>query len=108
MVGVGRALRILAAIWFVAFVSASPFAVFMTVSYLPYPEEAGPDFDDKTILESAFCTIIQPKGYPLFESATFIFFLVPMILLSLLYIRIVIRLHRTTLSDAGLLFFHLS
>jgi len=98
MAGVGRALRILAAIWFLAFLSALPVCVFMTVAHLPYPEEAGPHLVNQTILDSAFCTIQPPDSVPLFELATFIFFILPMILLSVLYIRIGIRIRRTSLG----------
>ena len=98
MAGVSRALRILGVIWFVAFVSALPVGVFMTVAHLNYPPEAGAELVNQTISDSAFCTIEGPKGWPLFELATILFFILPMILLSLLYIRIGIRIRRTSLG----------
>ena len=87
MAGVGRAAKILAVIWFVALVSAVPFAVFTWISYVPYPQEAGPELVGHPILESAFCAMLDDYR-PLLELATFIFFVVPMILLCFVYIRI--------------------
>ena len=101
MAGVGRAAKILAVIWFVALVSAVPFAVFTWISYVPYPLEAGPELVGHPILESAFCAMLdvnRPENWPLLELATFIFFVVPMILLCVLYIRIGIRIRRTSLG----------
>ena len=101
MAGVGRAAKILAVIWFVALVSAVPFAVFTCISYALYPVEAGPELFGQPILESAFCALFdvnRPENWPLMELATFIFFVVPMILLCVLYIRIGIRIRRTSLG----------
>ena len=95
MAGVGRALRSLAVIWFLALVSAVPFAVNMTVDHVSYPEEAGPHLVGQPIAKSAFCAMLdEPEGWPMLALATFIFFIVPMILLCVLYIRIAIRLRR--------------
>jgi len=91
MAGVGRAAKILAVIWFVALVSAVPFAVFTCISFVLYPIEAGPQLVGQPILESAFCAMLdvnRPENWPLLELATFIFFVVPMILLCILYVRI--------------------
>lgn len=101
MAGVGRAAKILAVIWFVALVSAVPFAVFTCISFVLYPIEAGPQLVGQPILESAFCAMLdvnRPENWPLLELATFIFFVVPMILLCILYIRIGIRIRRTSLG----------
>ena len=101
MAGVGRAAKILAVIWFVALVSAVPFAVFTCISYALYPVEAGPELFGQPILESAFCAMLdvnRPEKWPLLELATFIFFILPMGILCLLYLRIGIRIRRTSLG----------
>lgn len=38
MSGLQRAIRIIAALWVVSFLSAVPFAVFTKIHYIPYPE----------------------------------------------------------------------
>jgi len=95
MAGVGRALRSLAVIWLLALVSAVPFAVNMSVAHLLYPEEAGSHLVGQPIGKSAFCAMLdEADGWPMLALATFIFFIVPMVLLCALYIRIGIRLRR--------------
>lgn len=101
MAGLGRAAKIVALIWTVAFASALPFAIYTTIAYAVYPEEAGPDLVGLSIPESAFCAMLeenQPTHWPLVEMATFIFFIVPMGILCLLYLRIGIRIRRTSLG----------
>jgi neuromedin U receptor 1 len=103
MAGLGRAARIVALIWLVALISALPFAIYTGISYVPYPAEAGfspagVNLTGQAIPESAFC-ILQDENPPnLFEVATFIFFIVPMGILCLLYLRIGIRIRRTSLG----------
>lgn len=71
MSGFQRAVRIIAALWIIAFVSAVPFAVFTTVDYLEFPENSG-----VLVNESAFCGMLsQPNNWPLWEISTIIFFI---------------------------------
>ena len=102
MAGLGRAARIVALIWLVALISALPFAIYTGISYVPYPLEAGfnsvgMNLTGQAIPESAFCSL-QDENPPLVEVATFIFFIVPMGILCLLYLRIGIRIRRTSLG----------
>lgn len=102
MAGLGRAARIVALIWLVALISALPFAIYTGISYVPYPLEAGfnsvgVNLTGQAIPESAFCSL-QDENPPLVEVATFIFFIVPMGILCLLYLRIGIRIRRTSLG----------
>lgn len=101
MAGLGRAARIVALIWLVALISALPFAIYTGISYVPYPLEAGLNLSGQSIPESAFCSLQDenpPTQWPLVEVATFIFFIVPMGILCLLYLRIGIRIRRTSLG----------
>lgn len=101
MAGLGRAARIVALIWLVALISALPFAIYTGISYVPYPLEAGFNLSGQSIPESAFCSLQDenpPTQWPLVEVATFIFFIVPMGILCLLYLRIGIRIRRTSLG----------
>ncbi|XP_057374113.1 neuropeptides capa receptor-like [Daphnia carinata] len=101
MAGLGRAARIVALIWLVALISALPFAIYTGISYVPYPPEAGANLSGQSIPESAFCALQDenpPTQWPLVEVATFIFFIVPMGILCLLYLRIGIRIRRTSLG----------
>jgi len=101
MAGLSRAAKIVGLIWMVAFVSALPFAIYTSISYAPYPKEAGSQLSGQSIPESAFCAMLdenQPANWPLVEMATFIFFIVPMGILCLLYLRIGIRIRRTSLG----------
>ena len=104
MSGISRAAKIIAIIWLVALASAIPFAVFTSITYQKYPEAAGAHLVGEPILESAFCIIFAdnnnkpPENWPLLELATGIYFLFPMILLCVLYLRIGIRIRRTSLG----------
>lgn len=97
MSGFQRAVRIIAALWIIAFLSATPFAVFTTVDYLEFPEESGNLVD-----ESAFCGMLtQPDNWPLSEISTIVFFIVPMLVIMVLYIRMGIKIRRRTLCSLG-------
>ena len=101
MAGIKRALYILAVIWCVALLSAIPYAISMSIVYPGvYPEEAGLHLVNQTILESAFCIITNHyfDSRNLMETATFIFFIIPMLILSFLYVRIGVRILRTSLG----------
>lgn len=86
MGGLGRAARIVAALWTVSFASALPFAVYSEISYVNYPpwdESSG-----ARIEASAFCAMLDnPPGLPLWELSSFCFFVLPMTLMVLLYGR---------------------
>ncbi|XP_066998582.2 neuropeptides capa receptor isoform X1 [Anabrus simplex] len=85
MKGLRRALRIIAVVWMISLVSAVPFAVYTTVSYVEYPPGSG-----NIVEESAFCAMLDvnvPKNYPVYELSFVIFFLLPMIIMLVLYVR---------------------
>ncbi|CAB3385125.1 Hypothetical predicted protein [Cloeon dipterum] len=83
MTGLRRASRIIAAIWLVSLACAIPFALFTTINYLDFPPGSGIQ-----ISESAFCGMLNvPDNFPLYETSSVVFFLLPMVILVVLYTR---------------------
>ncbi|EDV97241.1 GH14790 [Drosophila grimshawi] len=83
MSGFQRALRITTILWIVSFLIAIPFGIKTEIQYLNYP------IDGSLITESAFCAIELefPEKFPLFEGSFCIFFIIPMVLIIILYGR---------------------
>ncbi|KMZ01043.1 uncharacterized protein Dsimw501_GD12106, isoform B [Drosophila simulans] len=97
MVGFKRAIRIITALWIASFISAIPFGLLSDIQYLNYP------LDDSRIEESAFCSM-SPKivnEYPVFEVSFCIFFVIPMILIILLYGRMGAKIRSRTNQKLG-------
>lgn len=90
-----HAIRNIAIIWFVSTAGAVPYAVFTDVNYLKNPQN-----DNVEILESAWCGF--PFNAPaeaweiLMLCSTFLFFVVPFSLITVLYVRIGLALHQST------------
>ncbi|KAG1656447.1 Neuropeptides capa receptor [Nymphon striatum] len=82
-------------IWFLGLISSIPFAVFSEVSYVDYPPNSG-----KILLESAFCRMISDNDMivPLLQFSSFAFFVLPMIVIIVLYILIGLTLNKTPCS----------
>ncbi|XP_063709745.1 neuropeptides capa receptor-like [Culicoides brevitarsis] len=85
MSGLRRAMRIIAILWTMSFISAVPFGIYSDIDYLTYPP------DNTTIYESAFCGLFQNPGY-LWEVSTCIFFAIPMIVMVVLYLMMGLRI----------------
>ncbi|XP_017138872.1 neuropeptides capa receptor isoform X1 [Drosophila miranda] len=83
MVGFKRAMRIITALWIISFLSAIPFGLLTDIQYLIYP------LDNAPIAESAFCSMSPevPNIIPIFELSFCVFFVIPMIIIILLYGR---------------------
>ncbi|XP_055676900.1 neuropeptides capa receptor [Lutzomyia longipalpis] len=97
MSGFKRAVRIIGALWVVSFLSAVPFGIFTKIDYIDYPP------DNSTILDSAFCAMLEnPEGFPLWELSTCIFFVVPMVVIVVLYTRIGLRIRSRTRHTVAL------
>ncbi|XP_045484639.1 neuropeptides capa receptor-like [Pieris rapae] len=79
MAGLTRASRIILALWVVAFVCASPFAVYSDISYRDYPPNSG-----NASLDSAFCALMASS--PLLELSSIFFFFLPAIFILCLYV----------------------
>lgn len=78
-------------IFLAGFISAIPFAVFSEVSYIEYPPNSG-----RIVKESAFCRMTTDYDVivPLLQFSSFVFFVLPMILITVLYIMIGATLKR--------------
>nr|BAO01075.1 neuropeptide GPCR A25 [Nilaparvata lugens] len=99
MSGLHRAVRIIAVLWLVSFVCASPFAVFAQVNYIDYPPGSG-----KPLAESAFCAMLEkniPANWPIYELSGALFFCVPMVVIMVLYVRIGMRIRRRERHSLG-------
>ncbi|XP_066999974.2 neuropeptides capa receptor-like [Anabrus simplex] len=97
--GLQRAVRIIAVLWVVSLVSAAPFAAFTTVSYVDYPPGSGQIVD-----ESAFCAMLEenvPAHYPVYELSFLLFFLIPMLVMIVLYVRMGLTIWRPQARVAG-------
>ncbi|XP_034481709.1 neuropeptides capa receptor isoform X2 [Drosophila innubila] len=81
MSGLERAVKLITALWILSFVGALPMCVKSNIQYLDYP------LDGTKIQDSAVCSIDLdfPEKYPIFELSFCIFFIIPMILIILLY-----------------------
>lgn len=96
MSGFKRAIRIVAALWVISFISAIPFAVLTKIDYLKYPT------DNTTIEKSAFCAMLDyPDGFPLWELSTCLFFVIPMVLIMILYGRMGMQIRSRTTQQLG-------
>lgn len=86
-----RVLRVVSVDWIVAGLAAVPYLLFTRINYVDYPLGTGHYLD-----ESAFCALldinITPKGYPMHELATILFFIIPVGILLFLYISMAVTL----------------
>lgn len=83
MSGLHRAVKIIAVLWIISLLGASPFAIFTRINYLDYPKNSGNFLD-----ETGFCAMLAenvPQGFPIYELSFIIFFLVPMLIIIVLY-----------------------
>ncbi|XP_066252813.1 neuropeptides capa receptor-like isoform X2 [Euwallacea similis] len=91
--GLQRAIWIIAGLWILSFLCALPFAVFTTIVYVYYPYNS----TEYPIMESAMCAMTsQPKNLPLTEVSSVMFFLVPMVIIAILYINMGITISRAS------------
>lgn len=129
MSGFKRALRIITALWIISFLSAVPFAIFTKIDFLKYP--VGMYFifilynnilimylpqliinynyslliiiDNSTIYKSAFCAMLEnPPGFPLWELSSCLFFVIPMVIIMVLYGRMGYQIRSRTKHSIAL------
>lgn len=116
MSGLQRAVRIIAALWLISFLSAVPFAVLTKIHYLNYPPSKK-NFKIKILYifqyfciaaneeipDSAFCAMLDnPEEFPLWEVSTCVFFAFPMIIMLILYGRMGLKIRSRTRQSAAL------
>ncbi|XP_023320679.1 neuropeptides capa receptor [Eurytemora carolleeae] len=89
-----RVLLVFISCLLISAVFSLPHLLFTKLNYLEYPWGSG-----NQVVESAFCAMldvnIEPQWYPVHELSFLVFFLVPVILLSVSYIRIGIMINRS-------------
>lgn len=87
-----RATRVIVAIWLLAILSSSPWSCYVGVNYLQ-------DASNVTITESAWCGLPFVKPNRQWEilmlSSTFLFFVVPMTVILVLYVRIALAIYNS-------------
>ncbi|CAK1542565.1 unnamed protein product [Leptosia nina] len=91
MAGLTRASRIILVLWVVAFVCASPFAMYSDISYRDYPPNSG-----NISLDSAFCALMASS--PLLELSSIFFFFLPAIFILCLYVTMGCHIRSTRIS----------
>ena len=93
----GKAKKIIAWIWLISFMSAFPWALFTKVNYLVYK--------GKIVEESAWCSIPFNEettgSLYMMLGSTVIYFFVPMVVVTLLYTRIGLTLHRNKMKRSA-------
>ncbi|XP_075982262.1 neuropeptides capa receptor-like isoform X2 [Anticarsia gemmatalis] len=96
MAGLRRALKIVAALWLLSLIAASPFAMYTTVSYHDYPPGSG-----NASLESAFCAMLEQPSWYLCELSSLFFFILPGVIILGLYVRMGLRIRSTHAHKPG-------
>jgi hypothetical protein len=117
MSGLQRAVRIIAALWIISFVSAVPFAVFTRIHYIAYPKSKWILWikiialfshvcvcvANEEIPDSAFCAMLDnPDNFPLWELSTCVFFAFPMVIMVILYGRMGLKIRSRTRHTVAL------
>ncbi|RZF40917.1 hypothetical protein LSTR_LSTR011001 [Laodelphax striatellus] len=77
-----RIVRVIACVWFVSLVVATPFAAFTTINHINYTNTSC------EVEDSAFCAMLDtnvPPCLPIYELSGLLFFLVPLVTLMVLY-----------------------
>lgn len=88
MANLQRVIAVIALIWTMSFVTASPFAVNRYVQFLYYPPSNGHELP-----ESGICTSRTEFG--LYEASTCLFFIIPLLILINMYACIALKLNKS-------------
>ncbi|KAF3425439.1 hypothetical protein E2986_11141 [Frieseomelitta varia] len=96
MSGLKRPIRFILAAWSIALISAIPFAIYTKVNLVEYPPGSG-----NYSANSAICGMLLPymPNFPLYELSSIIFFLIPMLVILVVYTRMGARIRNST-NDA--------
>ncbi|XP_003696837.2 neuropeptides capa receptor-like [Apis florea] len=91
--GLKRPIRFILAAWSIALISAIPFAIYTKVNLVEYPPESG-----NYSADSAICAMLLPymPDFPLYELSTIIFFLIPMLIILVVYTRMGLKIRNST------------
>ncbi|XP_031839764.1 neuropeptides capa receptor [Nomia melanderi] len=91
--GLKRPIRFILAAWSIALVCAIPFAIYTKVNLVEYPPESG-----NYSADSAICAMLLPymPKFPLYELSSIIFFLIPMLVILVVYTRMGLKIRNST------------
>lgn len=93
------ALRVICVLWCVSLLSATPFAVYTKINYVTHPQDS-----THQIEESAFCAMLDhavPSNWPMYELSAFLFFLGPMLIIVILYVRMGVTIQSRMIKFPG-------
>ncbi|XP_050462082.1 neuropeptides capa receptor-like [Cataglyphis hispanica] len=98
MSGLKRPTRFILAAWSIAIVSAIPFAMYTKVNFVEYPPESG-----NYSADSAICAMLLPDmpRLPLYELSCIVFFLIPMLIILVVYTRMGLKIKSSTKKTLG-------
>ncbi|XP_043466372.1 neuropeptides capa receptor-like [Leptopilina heterotoma] len=101
MSGLKRPISFILGSWSIAMISAIPFIIYSKLNYVEYPPKSGNESKD-----SAICAMLLPDmpHYPLYEMSCLIFFLIPMIIIFILYVRMGLKIHKSARNSLGPIF----
>ncbi|XP_011138480.1 neuropeptides capa receptor isoform X1 [Harpegnathos saltator] len=98
MSGLKRPTRFIFAAWSIAIVSAIPFAIYTKVNFVEYPPGSG-----NYSADSAICAMLLPDmpNFPLYELSCIVFFLIPMLVILIVYTRMGLKIRSSTKDALG-------
>ncbi|XP_051161878.1 neuropeptides capa receptor-like [Leptopilina boulardi] len=101
MSGLKRPISFILGAWSIAMISAIPFAIYTKLNYVEYPPKSGNKSKD-----SAICAMLLPDmpHFPLYEMSCLVFFLIPMIIIFILYVRMGLKIYKSTRNSLGPIF----
>lgn len=86
MSGWKRVFRLIAIIWMISLLSATPFAIYRQIFYIKYPSNDGVELP-----ESGLCATLSMPAGP-YEISTVIFFFIPMCVIVVLYVCMAVKI----------------
>ncbi|CAL1689337.1 unnamed protein product [Lasius platythorax] len=98
MSGLKRPTRFIFAAWSIAMISAIPFAIYTKVNFVEYPPGSG-----NYSADSAICAMLLPDmpRLPLYELSCIVFFLIPMLVILVVYTRMGLKIKSSTKKMLG-------
>ncbi|XP_071643231.1 neuropeptides capa receptor-like [Temnothorax longispinosus] len=96
--GLRRPIQFIVAAWSIGMVSAIPFAIYPKVNFVEYPPGSG-----NYSADSAICAMLLPDmpKYPLYELSCIVFFLIPMLVILVVYTRMGLKIKSSTKETLG-------
>lgn len=101
MSGLKRPISFILGSWSIAMIAAIPFIIYTKLNYVEYPPKSGNKSKD-----SAICAMLLPDmpDFPLYEMSCLVFFLIPMIIIFILYVRMGLKIHKSARNSLGPIF----